>query len=392
MKRVYLDYASTTPIDKRVLNEFVSLSKDFFGNPSSIYAEGVIAKNKLHESRKIVADFLSCRSHEIFFTSGGTESNNLAIFGLVERLKSDGVVYKDMHIISSVIEHSSVLKCLDELKQKGVQVDYLPVNDLGHVNPKDLRKLLKKETVLVSVMFANNEIGTIQPIKEIAKEVRHFKKNSGSLHGNYPVFHTDASQGACYEELNVDNLGVDMLVLDGQKMYGPRGVGALYVKSGINLKPMILGGGQEDGVRSGTENLGLIGSFAKAVLICEEEREKERKRVVLLRDFLFDGIRKIFNDSVVNGGIDLRLVNNINISFPEVDTEMLALRLDSKGFSVSTKSACMAGEKGSYVVKSLGGPEFRHLNTVRVSVGRYTTKSECVRFLKTLLILKKKFF
>lgn len=394
MKRVYLDYASTTPIDKRVV---VEISKEIgnFGNPSSIYFEGIKAKNKLIESRKIVADFLSCHQDEIIFTSGGTESNNLAIFGVVNYLKNKGLPYEKMHIVSSNIEHSSVLECLEELKKLGVSIDYLKVDKDGIINPRDLRKILRKETILVSVMFANNEIGTLEPIKEIAKEIRHFKKfkkvnNNEDL--AFPYFHTDASQGVCYEEVKVESLGVDMLTLDGQKVYGPKGVGALFVKRKINLSPILFGGGQEKGLRSGTENIYLVAGFALALSISKKEREKEFKRLIILRDFLIKEIVKIFEGAILNGSIKERLVNNINFSFPNIDTEMLVLRLDAKGFSISTKSACMGTESGSYVVEALGGEEWRKNNTIRISLGRYTKKSDCEKFIFTLREIKKNFF
>lgn len=389
MKRVYLDYASTTPIDKRVLAEFILLSKNYFGNPGSVSKEGVSAKAKLAEARKVVANFLSCRPFEIVFTSGGTESNNLAIFGVVSSLLKKGRKYSDMHIVSSGIEHSSILECLKFLEEKGVLVSYLKVDSRGLVDVKELRKIINEKTVLVSVMFANNEIGVIEPIKEIAKEVRFVRKSRNS---SYPLFHTDASQVANYEELKVDSLGVDLLTLDGQKMYGPRGVGALYVKSGVSIEPMIFGGGQEDGVRSGTENLSLIGAFAKAVSICEEGRAKEAKRTLLLRDFLIKEIGKIFEDVVFNGDLEKRLPNNVNFSLKNIDTEMLTLRLDSKGFAVSTKSACLGSGVGSYVVQALGAEDWRQKNTIRISIGRYTTKDDCINFIKTLSSLKKKFF
>jgi cysteine desulfurase len=394
MKRIYLDYASTTPIDKRILKKMSEFSENF-GNPSSISEEGVMAKKQLDECRKNVAECLSCHSDEIVFTSGGTESNNLAIFGVVNSLAKKSVAYEKMHIISSNIEHSSINEVLESLRKLGVKIDYLNVDNEGLVNPRDLRKLLKKETVLVSVMFANNEIGTIEPIKEIAKEIRHFKKFNGvgiEKEISFPYFHTDASQAFCYQEIKVESLGVDFLTLDSQKVYGPKGVGVLYVKRKSELEPVILGGGQENGLRSGTENVPMISAFALALKIAEQEREKENKRLLVLRDYLIKEIPNIFEGAVLNGSKNFRLSNNVNFSLPNCDTEMLVLRLDAKGVSISTKSACMGQGEGSYVVKALGGLNWKINNTIRVSVGRYTTKNDCENFISTLRKIKKDFF
>jgi cysteine desulfurase len=352
-----------------------------------------VAKNALLNARKNVADLIGGHADEIIFTSGGTESNNGAIFGVVNSLVSKGVNYKDIHIISSNVEHSSVVECLNYLISKGVKVDFLKVDSRGLIDGRDLRKLLNKKTVLVSVMYANNEIGTIQPIKEIAKEIRHFRKLN-SFSSFYPYFHVDASQAFCYEDLKVESLGVDLISLDGQKVYGPKGVGALFVKRGLSISPINFGGGQEGGLRSGTPNVPSICAFAKALSICDKDREKEVKRILPLRDFLIKEISKIFDGAILNGDLNRRLVNNINFSLPNCDTEMLALRLDSKGFSVSTKSACLSSEIGSYVVSALeeNKDSWRSKNTLRITLGRYTSKDDCKKFIKALSLLKKKFF
>src|SRR3989338_7302339 len=245
-KRIYMDYATTTPMDSRVQKAMDPFWSVDFGNPSSIPSLGVVAGRAVLEAETKIAKVLGAHRDEIIFTSGGTEANNLAIFGVVEALHKDGVSYKKMHTVTSVIEHSSVLECFRELERRGVSVDYIPVSEEGIVNIKIIKEKIRRETVLVSIMYANNEIGTIQPISKIAKLLRIFK--------NRPVFHTDASQAPLYLDVTVEKLGVDLMTLDGHKIYGPKGVGVLFKKRGVSLRPILFGGGHAE-LRPGTKAL-----------------------------------------------------------------------------------------------------------------------------------------
>lgn len=428
-KRIYLDNTSTTPLDPRVLKAMLPYFSEKFGNPSSIHAEGVIAKNALESSRKSVAGILQCRKEEIIFTSGGTESNNLGIFGVVKALEKNGLSISKMHFVTTNIEHASVLECFRELKARGARVDYAPVGENGVVKAETVGALLKPETVLVSVGLANNEIGTIQPVREISKIIRaHNLKNfkparmvpvgfgAGGLSNFQTCFHSDGSQAQLYLNCSPSRLGVDLLTLDGHKMYGPKGVGALYVKRNTPLSPIIFGGGQERGVRSTTENVPAIAGFAKAFEIVTAEREKESARLTKLRDYFYSNLlqnigievtkegekgkngRKSdrmsgqFKRVVINGDLWERLPNNINISLPGLDTEFLLLKLDAVGIACSTKSSCLGSEGGSYVVRAIGGGEERANSTLRFSLGRHTTKKDVDFLLKCLHKIAPKYF
>lgn len=397
MNKKYLDNSATTPVDKRVWKVMKKYFSESFGNPSSIHSLGVEAKKVVEEARKIIADFLNARSKEIIFTSGGTEANNLAIFGTVRKLIEEGRKSKEMEIITTEIEHSSVLECLKELEKIGVKTKYLPVSDEGLVSQKDLRKIINKNTVLVSVGYANSEIGVVQPIREIAKEIRHARKSyQGEALGktNFPLFHTDASQAGQYLNMNVLELGVDMMTLDAQKMYGPKGIGALFVKDGIQIKPMISGGGQENGMRSGTENVPLIVGFAKAIEIAKKIKEKEIKRVRKLKDEFFELLKKFVPSAIINGPLSNRLPNNINISIPGKSGEFMVLQLDEEGIVCSSASACESDLGSSRVVQILASKsnatkeEINHRaeSSLRFSLGRSTKKENIKKLLK---ILKK---
>lgn len=289
-----MDYASTTPLDSRVLKAMLPYFGKKFGNPSSIHAEGVEAKKVLESARKSVGLILNARAAEIIFTGGGTESNNLAIFGTVRALEKTGVSISKMHFVTTAIEHSSVLECFRELESRGAKVSYAEVKENGIVDPTTIVGLLRPETVLVSVGYVNNEIGTIQPITKIRKLIKDFRNGRIQDFPNekqYPVFHSDASQAPLYLDCSVERLGVDLLTLDGHKMYGPKGVGVLYVRRSVTLAPVLFGGGQERGLRSTTENLPLVVGFAKAFEIAAVSREKESARLAQLRDHFYSLIR-----------------------------------------------------------------------------------------------------
>ena len=374
-KMIYLDNAATTPVRQEVVLAMKPYWTESFGNPGSITKMGVKARQAVEDSRKNIAECLKARPQEIIFTSGGTESNNLAIFGVVNNLEKQGRKISDMHFVTSNIEHSSVTECFKELERRGGKVDYLKVNEQGLVEPKDLRKIIKANTVLVSVHYANNEIGTIQSIKEIAKEIRHARRNSDKA-TLYPVFHTDASQAGLHLNLNVQELGVDMMTLDAQKINGPKGIGILFKKAAVEISPIIFGGGQEKGWRSGTENVPLVVGMAKALEIARKSFENKAKKVKINRDYFWQKIQREIPQAVLNGDLENRLPNNLNISIPGIDSEFTVLCLDEEGIACSTKSACNQDENGSYVVRSLGKSEDRAKSTLRFSLGEDITKKD----------------
>lgn len=394
MKKIYLDNAATTPVDKKVLSAMAKYWSSEFGNPSSIHSMGVEAKISLQKSRKTIAKFINGHDREIVFTSGGTESNNLAIFGLINALRKEGRKYSDIHIITTEIEHSSILECLKEIELRGGKVDYLKVNEFGIISSKDLRGLVTKDTVLVSVGYANGEIGVVQPIKEIIKEIRHFRKEFNRERISFPYLHLDASAGGQYLNMNVEELGVDLMTIDAQKIYGPKGIGALFVRDGIKIEPIIYGGGQESGIRGGTENIPLIVGFAEAVLLIENNKEKENARLVKIRDYFFSEIRKFIPSMIINGDLEARLSSNINISIPGQDGEMLVFRLDEAGIICSASSACSSGSGESVVVRKLAEKtslnkeqiEGRARSSLRFSMGKDTKITDIK---KLLFILKK---
>lgn len=347
--RIYLDYAATTAKE---------------GNPSSIHQKGVKAKKMLEIARRKTAAFFGARPEEIIFTSGGTESNNLAIFGAIGAGR---------HAITTIIEHSSVLECFRELEKQGVKVDYLPMNKDGILELETLAKALRPETILVSVGYANSEIGTIQPIREISK-----------ILPDSIIFHTDASQAPLYLNCDRETLGADLITVDGHKIYGPLGVGTLFVRRGINLKPIMFGGGQENGLRPGTENLPAVVGLVEALELARKNREKESKRLLTLRDFFIAEIKKEIPEAIFNGSREQCLPNIINFSFPDKEAEFLALQLDAAGIAVATKSACLKNERESHVIKALSGDPRRASSAIRFSFGKDTKKSDLEYTIKVL--------
>lgn len=385
MKRIYLDYASTTPVDKRVLKEMLPYFSQRFENSSSIYSGGLIAHVAINYSREVVAKFLRCRTDEIIFTSGGTESDNLAIFGVAE-------IFKKGHIITTSIEHPAVFEAVKKLEENGFEVTYLKPSSDGIISADKVKKALKSNTILVSIMYANNEIGTIQPIKEISKVIRNFRKAishqpSAVSQETYPLFHTDACQATLYLDMNVKDLGVDLLTLNGSKIYGPKGIGVLYKREGINIVPQMVGGEQEGGYRAGTENVASIVGLAFAIkLISKKESQKEEA----MRDYLVKSLKKIGITSF-NGSLIKRLPNNINFSIDGVEGESVLLDLDRKGIEVSTGSACSSRSLSpSRVIAEIANDKIAH-ESIRVTLGRFTTKGEIDIFLKALVQTIKRF-
>jgi len=397
MREVYLDHAATTYLDPRVKKAMELYWSEEYGNPSSLYRVGRRAKDALDEARKTIARFLNCRPEEITFTGGGTEAINLAIFGAAHhysqilknlRIGTDanenGMLHG--HLITSKIEHHAVLHSMGALEKERFEVTYLDVDEYGLVNPDDVRKALRPDTILVSIMYANNEIGTIEPIAEIAKVIQEYRREKDRLEirnskleipGKTPFFLTDACQAAGALEIDVQKLGVDLFAMNGSKIYGPKGVGCLFVKRGIRLKPMIYGGGQESNLRSGTENVPGIVGFAKAFELSQEECEKENVRLIDLRDYLIRRILKEIPKTVLNGHATNRLPNNVNISVLDIEGEGVILYLDAKGIYISTGSACTSTTLDpSHVILAIGRPyEYAH-GSLRFTLGRKTTKED----------------
>ncbi len=348
-------------------------------NPGSIHELGVKEKNTLESARGIVADILNAHSKEIIFTSGATESNNLAILGLINAVNRLFLP----HIVTTNIEHSSVLEVCKHLeKTKQVEVTYVSVEGSGIVDPEKIKKALKPNTVLVSVMYANNEIGTVQPIREIAKEIRHHNKNLESK----VFFHTDAVQAVNYLPVNVAQLGVDMMSINSAKIYGPKGVGVLYVKKGTLISPIMFGGDQEFSLRPGTENVALAIGLAKALETTEKMKEIEVKRLTKFRDYFFKKLSKIKNIKfTINGDLEKRLANNINITIPNIPSDLLVIELSARGVMASAKSACKAGDgKASHVIEAIHPNVKETDGSLRFSVGRETTKADIDYTIKAL--------
>lgn len=370
-KRIFLDYASATPIDREVLKQMDKYNSAEFANPSAIYNEGISAREKVVSSKAKIADILNCRKEEIVFTSGGTESNNLALLGLFERHKT-----KDFtpHIITTTIEHPSILEVCKEIERRGGRITKVPVSEKGIVNPKDIQNAITKDTILVSIMYANNEIGTIQPIKEIGRIIKEYRvKNNATM----PYFHTDGCQAGLYLSIDTLKLSLDLLTLDGIKIHGPRGIGILYTRNSVEINPIHFGGGQENGFRSGTENVGAVVGMACALEIAYKMREKESSRLISIRDYAIKEILRLFKGATLNGSEDSRLANNINICFPGLDSEFAVISLDVLGISSSYSSSCLTlkEDSSSYVVGALQKENCTN-SSLRFSLGRGSKKSD----------------
>ena len=370
MSKIYLDYAATTPVDPKVLKAMLPYLKKEFGNPSSIYNFGQRALGAIDQARQTVADFLGCSASEIVFTGSATEADNLAIFGVIKAAK-----ISRPHIITSQIEHHAVLEPCHELEKQGVEVTYLPVDKEGLVRVSDIKKAIKENTVLVSIMYANNEIGTCQPIVEISKVLTP-----------KILFHTDAVQAVNYLDCDVKKLGVDLLTLSSHKIYGPKGVGALFVKKGTKISPLIHGGGHEAGLRSGTENVAGIVGLSQALKEIQDPKIKiQNIKTKHLRDKIIKTILKIIPDARLNGSSLQRLPNNVNLSFKGAEGEAIVIALDQKSIAVSTGSACSSKTlEPSHVLLALGFSEEEAHGSLRITLGRYTTQKEIEKFFKVL--------
>jgi cysteine desulfurase len=369
---IYLDHAATTPLDPRVLAAMQPALRDCYGNPSSMHRAGRAALHALDEARDTVAGVLGARGREIIFTASGSEADNLALKGVALEQRQRG---RGQHLIISAIEHHAVLHAAEYLQREGFDLTLLPVDAEGLVRLDDLRAALRPDTVLVSVMYANNEIGTLQPVAELGALCRE--------HG--VPFHTDAVQAAGLLPLDVDALQVDLLTLAAHKFYGPKGVGALYVRRGTPLLPQLHGGAQERQRRAGTENVPAIVGLAAALRLAEEHRPDYAAHCTALRDRLIDGVLRQIPATRLNGHRERRLPNNANLSFAGVDAESLLLLLDQEGIYVSSGSACTSGALDpSHVLLALGLSPEEASSSVRFSVGRGTSAADMARVLEVL--------
>ena len=377
IKKVYLDYAAATPVAPEVVSLVSKISTEFFGNPSSVHLFGLKAKEILEEARRKIAGELSVKSNEVIFTGSGTESVNLAVLGAARFLKKG-------HIVTTNIEHVSVLRACRQLEREGFKVTYVAVEKNGIVDPKKIIQAVRPDTILVSVQYANNEIGTIQPIKEIVEKLKTIDKSAIHLLKNFRLFfHTDACQAAEFLPIQPHSLGVDLLSLNGAKIYGPKGTACLYKKASVGLEPLIYGGSQEFGLRAGTENVALATGLALALEIAGKKRKAESARLNELRDWLVQEVLAKIPNSKLNGDIKNRLPNNANFSFKNLDGEMLMLALSQKSIAVSTGSACTTSETGqSHVMKAIRNPV--GWGNIRISLGRGTTKKDLTYFFKVL--------
>jgi len=370
MRRIYLDHAATTPTHPEVVKAMLPFFTDAFGNPSSIYSYGQEAKGGIEEARTKVAELIGARSEEIVFTSGGTEADNFALKGIAYANE-----HKGNHIITTSIEHHAVLEACKSLEKRGFQITCLPVDEYGLVDPDDVRKAITNKTILVSVMHASNEVGTIEPVGEIGEIAREA--------GVY--FHTDAVQMVGHIPVNVDKLKVDLLSISGHKFYGPKGVGALYVRKGTRLVSLMHGGEQEKRRRAGTENVPAIVGLGKAAELAGQEMGKEAERLAYLRDRLIKGLEKEIDHIHLNGHPTKRLPNNVNVSVDFVEGESMLLNLDLEGICASTGSACSSASlEPSHVLLALGlAPEQAH-GSLRFTLGRDNTEADVERVLEVL--------
>lgn len=370
MERIYLDYAATTPCDPQVFEVMRPYFTEKFGNPSSIHSFGQEAKKAMEDSRSILADFLGAKPEEIVFTSGGTESSNFALFGVTGALEKKG-----NHIITSQIEHHATFEPCKVLEKRGFALTYVKVDKNGLIDTDDVRKAITDKTVLISIMHANNEIGVIEPIAEIGK----IAKEKGI------AFHTDAVQTVGHIPTNVNELNVDLLSLSAHKFYGPKGVGALYIRKGTRINRLLHGGDQEKGRRASTSNVSGIVGLGKAIELCKEKMAEEAEFQRGLRDVLIKGLMDKIEKSYLNGHPAMRLPNNVNISFEYIEGESMLLHLDMLGIAASTGSACTSSSlEPSHVLLAIGLPHEIAHGSLRFTLGRWTKKSDIDYVLEVL--------
>ncbi len=389
-KRIYVDAAAATPVSSRAQHELIRLL-NIYGNPSALHQEAVRAHEELDSARQKTAHAIGAHPDEMVFTSGGTEGNNLALMGVLKPLLK---TYPTVHAITSAIEHPSVLEPLRALKTLGLHLTELGVNSAGLVSVDALRLAITEHTAVISIQFVNSEVGTIEPLREIVKEVRHIKAQRTLHHNPLPLYiHTDASQAPLWKTVQVEKLGIDLLTLDGQKILGPKGVGALFIRRGVLLEAHMLGGGQENGRRSGTENVALAGAFAIALEDAQSHEGKQSKKIAEVRNFLLQEILTRIPDVIVHGAVgDNRVANNLNISVPGLDGEMAVLALDALGIAASTRSACdQSDEEPSHVLVALGIDKKIIKNAIRLTLLPSATHKEAKRIATKLLEVTQRY-
>ena len=370
MRRIYLDHAATTPTHPEVVKAMLPYFTDAFSNPSSIYSCGQEARGAVEEARTKVAELIGARSEEIIFTSGGTEADNFALKGIAYANENKG-----NHIITTAVEHHAVMEACKFLRRRGFRITYLPVDEYGLVDPQDIKRAITNKTILISVMHANNEVGTVEPIGEIGK----IAKEAGVY------FHTDAVQTVGHIPVNVDELRTDLLSISGHKLYGPKGVGVLYVRKGIKLVPLMHGGEQERRHRAGTENVPAIVGLGRAIELAGQAMNKEAERLSYLRDKLIEGLVERIDHIRLNGHPRNRLPNNVNVSVDFVEGESMLLNLDLEGICASTGSACSSASlKPSHVLLALGLPPEQAHGSLRFTSGRENTEEDVERVLEVL--------
>lgn len=370
MNKIYLDHAATTPTRSEVVDVMLPYFTQQFGNPSSIYEVARINRKALDEARTTVAQALGATSEEIFFTSGGTESDNWAIKGIAEAYEKKG-----KHIITSNIEHHAVLHTCQYLEKKGYEVTYLPVDEYGQISIEDLKNAIRKDTILISIMYANNEIGTIQPIEAIGQVAKEHNI----------IFHTDAVQAVGHIPIDVKKMNIDLLSLSGHKLFGPKGIGVLYIRKGIKIRSLLHGGAQERNRRAGTENVPAIVGLAKALELSIEEMETSNKKIIQLRDYLIQGVQEKIPYVRLNGHPTERLPGNINFSFQFIEGESLLIALDMHGIFASSGSACTSGSLDpSHVLLAIGLPHEIAHGSLRLTLGSENTKEEMDEVLEVL--------
>ena len=367
---IYLDNAASTPVHENVLEEMLPYFREQYGNPSSIHKDGRLANVAIQNARKKIASLINAESNEILITSGGTESNNTAIYGVVSQSKGK-------HIITSSIEHDAILEPCKRLEKEGCRISYLPVDKYGCVNPEDVKKEISSDTCLITIMYANNEVGTIQPIKEIAQIAREKKI----------IFHTDAVQAVGKIPIDVKDLDVDLLSISSHKINGPKGVGALYIRNNVKLSPLILGGGQENGLRSGTENVASIVGFGMACKLAKDNMNENITHFKNLTTKLISRVLDEISSTTLNGHPEMRIPNNAHFTFLGVSGEDLIIKLDENKISASTGSACSVRiQKPSHVLKAMGFSHEQITGSLRLTVGITNSEQDID---KTVDVLKK---
>jgi len=387
-KRLYMDFASATPLHPRVARA-MRRALLVYGNPSSPHREGREAKALLENARTEIARTLSIKSESLIFTGSGTESNNLALHGVIEALAQRGVRYENLHIVVSDFEHPSIKEPVRFLEKRGVSVSYVPPTHDGLITPEAVRARIRPETVLVSVAAVQGEIGTIQPIQDIALMLNQFRTARGqsaqlfAQEASFPILHSDASQ-SLFVNLSPNRIGADMASYDAQKIMGPKGIGALYKHSSVPLAPCMRGGSQERRLRAGTENVVGAAGMARAMEFAVESRNERIKRVISVRDYFVSLLAREIPQAAINGGMKQRIANNLNISIPGADGDYLAVLMDSEGVSVSPRSACIASGTASRSVAALGKTEAEAKGTVRFSFSPWVTKRDARRAVRAL--------